>query len=530
MKRTLNALLILLVGTSAFAQQGYKKVHFQMLDQAKAMLADEDFEEAVKIYKRLSPVDPDFVEVQHDLGVCLANIPSKREGASIYFERGVEARYTESYYQLALARHRQQRFDEAVVLFDQYKLSNGRIVDDKEVDHRKAMSLSAKALTMDPVELAIRNMGAMINSSAHDYCPLVTADGNTMYFTSRREGTTGGMKDPFNQWFEDIYTAVRIDEIWTNAVNVGTPLNTLVQDATVGLSPDGSSMIVYRTQQNLISGDLYETKMHARKWQEPELMTPRINSMSHEPSASIAPGSQEIYFTSDRPGGFGGRDIYRIRRLPNGEWSLPLNLGPNVNTQYDEDAPFMHSDGTTLFFSSNGHNTMGGYDIFKTALVDPDMNGWASPENMGYPMNTVNDDIYFCLSEDGRTGYFSSERKEGFGMQDIYQVTFPNSQLDRLIVRGIVADAMEEPLKARIILTDATGEEIVGIYNTNEKTGRYLMVLQPEQHYHMSVEAPGFAPYESTLVARSQDGSRELPMDIMMHSIQARDGLSRNEE
>ena len=116
-----------------------------MLDQAKAMLADEDFEEAVKIYKRLSPVDPDFVEVQHDLGVCLANIPSKREGASIYFERGVEARYTESYYQLALARHRQQRFDEAVVLFDQYKLSNGRIVDDKEVDHRKAMSLSAKA-------------------------------------------------------------------------------------------------------------------------------------------------------------------------------------------------------------------------------------------------------------------------------------------------------------------------------------------------------------------------------------------------
>lgn len=530
MKQLSTTLLILLLPAIAFSQKGYTRLHNQMLDKAKVMLANEDYEDAAKIYKQLLPVDPAFVEVYHEMGVCQWNITGKKANAAAYFEKGVAGGYVESYIELAKARHWQQRFDEAVALCGEYKLQMGRMVDNAEVDRLIGMCVTAKGLTQAPVELKIRNMGGMINSSAHDYCPLVTADGNTMYFTSRREGTTGRMKDPYGKWFEDIYTAKRIDEVWTNAVNAGEPLNTLVHDATVGLSPDGHSMIIYRTQQNLVSGDLYETRMHALKWQEPELMTPRINGEHHEPSASIAPGGQEIYFTSDRPGGFGGRDLYRIRRLPNGEWSLPLNLGPNVNTANDEDAPFMHSDGTTLFFSSNGHNTMGGYDIFKTVLTDYDMNGWSTPENMGYPLNTVNDDIYFCLSEDGRTGYFSSERAEGFGMQDIYQVTFPNSQLDRVFVRGVVADLNEDPVKARIILMDAAGDEIVGIYNTNQNTGRYLMVLSTETEYQMTVEAPGFAPYRGTMVAQGGEGTQEMALDIVLHSIHASDGLSRNEE
>lgn len=530
MFRYYTSTFLLLISLGAVAQKGYKKVHYQMLDEAKMLLANEEYEDAAKLYKRLLPVDPLFMEAQHDMGVCLVNIPGQRHKATEYFERGVDGNYTESFYYLGMARHNQQRFDDAVLLYDQYRTHNGRSENDQTVERRKAMSISAKALTATPIDLEIRNMGSLVNSAAHDYCPLVTADGNTMYFTSRREGTTGNMKDPLGQWFEDIYVAKRIDEIWTNAVNVGGPLNTLVHDATVGLSPDGSSMIIYRTQQNLVSGDLYEARMHARKWQQPELMTTRINSAYHEPSASIAPGAQEIYFTSDRPGGFGGRDIYRIRRLPNGEWSLPLNLGPTVNTPYDEDAPFMHSDGTTLFFSSNGHNTIGGYDIFKTMLTDPDMNGWAAPENMGYPLNTVNDDIYFCLSEDGRTGYFSSERAEGLGMQDIYQVTFPNSQLDHMVVHGIVADAGDDPLKARVILSDATGEEILGIYNTNANTGRFLMILKPLQEYQMSVEAPGFITQSSTLKALAQDGGREMTLDVNLQSVHAVQGLTRNEK
>ncbi|MCW5899047.1 MAG: PD40 domain-containing protein [Flavobacteriales bacterium] len=511
-------ILILFITTTmaAYAQRNYKRVHNRMLDEAKLMMNNGYYEEATKIYKRLLPMDSGFAEVFHEMGVCLVNIPGQKEKSVPHFEHAMRLGHLESFYELGLARHRQQRFDESVDLLRSYKQLHGRAVRDAEVDHRIGHAVNAKALVREPIDVRIRNLGPMVNSPAHDYCPLVTADGNTMYFTSRRRGTTGERKDGSGQWFEDIWMARRIDDEWTNAVNVRGPLNTAMHDATVGLSPDGRSMIIYRTHPNLVSGDLYGSEYTNGKWTEPMLLTDRINSKHHEPSASIAPGGDEIYFTSDRPGGYGGRDIYRIRRLPNGQWSLPLNLGPNVNTAHDEDAPFIHSDGVTLFFSSKGHNSMGGYDIFKTVLTDPDMNGWSIPENMGYPLNTVNDDIYFCLSEDGLTGWFSSERPGGLGMQDIYQVEFPGSQLDYLVVRGVVTDTAEEPVKARIVVTDPKSEELQGVYNSNERTGRYLLVLTPGMRYSLTVEAPGFATRSMELHARTINGTRELPMDILL--------------
>ncbi|MEO8590849.1 MAG: tetratricopeptide repeat protein [Flavobacteriales bacterium] len=530
MERKTATLTALLLTTFVSAQSQYKRPHLQMLDEAKSLLVAEDYAEAAKIYKRLLPVDTAFVEVYYEYGLCLVNLPGQKDKAVPYFEKAQRGGHTEAFYELALARHRQQRFDEAADLLNRYKQLHYRAEKDVEVDRHISMAVTAKQLVSTPVDVTIRNMGPMINSPAHDYCPLVTADGNTMYFTSRRQGTTGGLKDDSGQWLEDIYTAKRLDEVWSNAVNVGAPLNTTSQDATVGLNPDGSSMIVYHTSKDLVSGDLYETNLHAREWQLPQIMTPMINSEFHEPSASIAPGGDEIYFTSDRPGGFGGRDLYRIRRLPNGEWSKPLNLGPNVNTANDEDAPFVHSDGITLFFSSNGHNTMGGFDIFKTTLLDADMNGWAIPENLGYPLNTVNDDIYFCLSDDGYTGYFSSERPGGLGLQDIYQVTFPGNQLDYMVARGMVVNASEDPVKARIQLADATGEEIIGVYNTNVSTGRFLMVLTPGERYTMTVEAPGYTSQRSEIVAKATDeGIRELAVDILMVPLEARDRLTRND-
>lgn len=526
MLRTLSLLIAMAMATLGLqAQKGYKRMHNQMLDQAKVLFANEEYEQAARIYKRLLPVDTAFAEVYHEYAICLVNMPGMREQAVPYLEQAVRHDHTEAYYHLAEARHRQLRFDEAAELFRRYKRLHFRAQSDDEVDRRIAMAERAKGMLAAPVDVRIRNMGPTINSSAHDYCPLVTADGNALYFTSRRRGTMGDMKDATGQYFEDIWMARRIDDVWTNAVNLRTPMNTRMHDATVGLNPDGSSMIIYRTDPVNMTGDLYEAVSRNGQWQEPALMTERINSKHHEPSASIAPGGDEIYFTSDRPGGFGGRDIWRIRRLPNGEWSLPLNLGPHVNTAQDEDAPFIHSDGVTLFFSSKGHDTMGGYDIFKTVLTDPDMNGWSEPENMGYPLNTVFDDIYFSLSEDGQTGFFSSEREGGLGMQDIHQVVFPGSQLDYIVVRGVVTDSAEEPVQARIVVTDLEETEVQGIYNANRHTGRYLLVLTPGERYRMTVEAKGFMTQRSELHARTVNGTRELPMDIVLE----RGDLSRNE-
>ncbi len=531
MQRTTALTLLILLGTSyAAAQKNYKRVHNQMLDQAKILLLAEDYEEAAKLYKRLVPVDTTFAEVSFEYGVCLVNIPGLKDHATAHFERAVRHNHTEAYLELAHARHRQQRFDEAIDLMERYKKLNQRAYKDAEVDRHIMIARNARELVKSPVDVKVRNMGSMINSEAHDYCPLVTADGNVMYLTSRRKGTRGGMKDPTGQYFEDIYVARRIDGLWTNAINAGPALNTNSHDATVGLNPDGSSMIIYRTTRDMLSGDLYEARLKAMQWQAPELMTEKINSKYQEPSASIAPGGDEIYFSSDRPGGYGGRDLYRIRRLPNGQWSQPLNLGPKVNTPYDDDAPFMHSDGTTLFFSSKGHNTMGGYDIFKTVLLDPDMNGWGKPENLGYPLNTVNDDIYFSLSEDGQTGYFSSEREGGMGLQDIYQIIFPGSQLDHVFVRGVVADANDEPIKARLLLTQLDDDEVIGVYNTNDNTGRFLVLLSQDKKYILTVAARGFVEQQIEMHGRPNvDGTREMAFDIVLQPTPDRDRLTRND-
>lgn len=510
--------LVAVLGTAvpARAQQHYKRAHNTMLDEAKALLANGEYVNAARIYKKLLPVDTSFLDNYYELGYCLARIPGQREKAVPLLQKAADGGHVEAAYELGLALHREQRFDEAIKRLSAYKGIFHRMVGDPEVDRMIGICRTAMELTRHPVDLRVRNMGAMINSPMHDYCPLVTADGNTMYFTSRREGTTGGMKDPNGQYMEDIYLALRIDEVWSNATNAGTPLNSSVQDATVGISPDGQSMIIYRTAAGLISGDLFETRKAGGGWSPPLLMTDHINSDAHEPSATIAPDGSEIYFTSDRDGGFGGRDLYRIRRMPDGSWSRPLNLGAMVNTPYDEDAPFLHSDGVTLFFSSNGHGTMGGYDIFKTQCLDPDMNGWSVPENMGFPLNTVNDDIYFSLSDDGTTGYLSSERPGGLGGQDIYQVTFTDDQLDYVAVLGVVTDGSDEPVRARLTVTDPTGEEVVGVYNSDARTGRYLMILEPGGQYHVSVDARGFEVREAEFTARAPRGGREMALDITL--------------
>lgn len=501
---------------SAEAQRGYTRAQYNMLDEARTLMDAGQWSDAYKIYKRLLYLDTTFAETYYGIGMCEANMPDKRAKAVGHFEVAVRHGSLEAVYRLALERHRQQRFAEEITLLEQYRNQNGRDIPRAEVDRQIAIAYNARSLVAEPVRLRIRNLGPAINSPAHDYCPLVTADGNTIFFTSRRPGTMGGLKDDAGQFYEDIYMSTRTDEVWKRAANIQAPVNSTMQDATVGLSPDGNEMIIYRASMENPNGELLITQRAQGMWGTPQRMTDKINSKFHEPSATISPDGSEIYFTSDRPGGFGGRDLYRIRRLPNNQWSEPLNLGPEINTPYDEDAPFMHSDGTTLFFSSNGHGTMGGFDIFKAALLDPDMNVWEKPVNLGYPLNTVNDDIYFCLSEDGRTGYFSSERDGGLGGQDIYEVVFPMSQVEYQLVQGVVTDTNEEPVKARIVLTNTKTDEIFGIYNTNARTGRYIMALRPGQPYHMEVSAEGYSPWEHDLFTSDEDVLDMLMLDVKM--------------
>jgi hypothetical protein len=321
--------------------------------------------------------------------------------------------------------------------------------------------------------------------------PLITPDESVLYFTSRREGSVGNLKDPYDNFYEDVYTSKTNEHgKWSEPKNVGAPINTNTHDACVALSYDGKQMIIYRTSPDLITGDLYITSLENNTWTNPIKLGAEINTPFIETSACFSTDTSVIFFSSNKPNGFGGKDLYRIKKLPNGKWSMPMNLGPTINTDKDEDAPFLNSKGNVLYFSSKGHNTMGSYDVFKTNY-DSEINTFTAPENLGFPINTVNNDIFFVLNADGSRGYYSSIKEETFGGSDIYSIDtrFGDNELKVKQAKVTFGNAI---YKAKITLIDVETNQVAGIYNSNSKTGKFILVMNPLKAYKAIIEEEGF--------------------------------------
>ena len=206
-----------------------------------------------------------------------------------------------------------------------------------------------------------------------------------------------------------------------------------------------------------------------------------------------------MYFSSDRPGGKGGLDIYSVKKLPNGVWAQPVNV-EQLNTPYDDDAPFIHSDNRTLYFSSKGHKTMGGFDIFMS-IHNEETGNWSEPQNMGYPLNTADDDIYFVWSADGERGYFSSFREDGYGDLDIYVVQRPVTGKFFMVFKGTVLDEdTKKPVAANIVFFDETASNLVGVYNTDSKLGKFSAIIPPNHKYKVIINASGYEEVEDFVV------------------------------
>ncbi|HYG02921.1 MAG TPA: OmpA family protein [Chryseosolibacter sp.] len=282
---------------------------------------------------------------------------------------------------------------------------------------------NGKAYTANPRDHSILNIGDEINSAYDDYGPVLNEAGTEIVFTTRRKD--GNMNENVfddNKPWEDVFIAQKEGGKWSYATNIGAPINTPTHNSNTALSADGKILFLYTDDG---AGDILQSDLQADgTWSVPEALPGVINSSYSEKSVSISKDESTLYFSSNRPGGFGGLDIYRATKNSNGEWSSVKNLGPKINTEYDEDGPFIDYDGVTLFFSSRGHEGMGGYDIFKS-IYTPDDNKWSEPENLGYPINTPDEDIYFIAAPDGKTAYYSSLKEEGMGYQDIYVITIP---------------------------------------------------------------------------------------------------------
>lgn len=485
--------LILFIFSVFLSFSQTKKSAKVLIKEAQLYFDTDDFYKAYNLYKQALVVE----EKNETAGInaCICSFKLNYPSDSVLFLSSnlSASKLIDAKYYLAKVKHQQKLFDEAIVLLETYNNENPkkRLIGLDETNYFINVCKNGKDLISKPHRSVIKNMGAEINSPFADYVPILTPDENTLFFTSRREGSSNNKKDVYGNCLEDVYTSIKENGKWKKAVSIGAPINSETNDACVAVSPDGQRMIVFRTSADGVTGDLYITKLgNDNKWENLVKMGKEINSQFIESSACFSNDTSEIYFSSTRPGGYGGKDIYRIKRLPNGRWAMPYNLGAIVNTAYDEDSPYLHPDGVTLYFSSKGHNTMGDYDVFKT-LLDKESNQFTKPENLGYPINNVGNDIFFVLSVDGQRGFYSSTKEDTYGNIDIYQIDTRFGDNDLKVKNGIAYKGVEFG-KVKITLLDNESSLVNGTYYSNPKTGKFILVMNPLKSYKAIIECEGF--------------------------------------
>lgn len=482
-----NLLLFALMPCRIFSQVGDGVL-------ADEMFAGGNYIQALDEYLKLEKKIKDDPELKHRIGTCYLNINNDKTKAIPYLEYCFKSGQFRNDLLLELARAYQYayRFADAEMYYTKYRAK----ASSKEfalIDHYIETCENAKELIKKPVNVTFENLGKEINTKGAEYYPFVTTDQSTLYFTARREENTGKMRGFSGYYTSDVYSSAVKTGAWTKAKKMVPTINTAEDEQCVGISPDGKNIIIY--MENIENpGDLIHAEFSkAKTFGRPVPFNPPINSDKSEFEACYGNNSDIIYFTSNRKGGVGESDIYVCRRLPTGEWGIPKNLGPNINTPYKESFPVVSEDGKTLYFSSQGHTNMGGSDIFKSKWNEASQN-WELPVNIGYPINTTDDDMMFSIAGNNRDGYISAVRKEGFGDLDIYKIIFNDAEKPLTVIVGKVLspDSTKKKIEARIIITDLKTNDILDDKDVNNLTGKYVFIVEPGK-YKVEVESKGYA-------------------------------------
>ena len=363
----------------------------------------------------------------------------------------------------------------------------------------------------NPVNVNPVNMGSSINSKDQEYSPAFAIDEKTIYITKRM----GNLSD--NRPNEDLYFAELNDESWDKVKDIGPPINTIENEGAFSISSDGNYIFFTSCSRNGGKGqcDIWLTSKKNNRWDEPKNLQSPINTKYWESQPSISSDGRMLYFSSDRPGGYGGTDIW-VSEFSNSGWSAPKNLGPTVNTSKDEQFPFIHSDNRTLYFSSNGHPGLGKSDLYLTRK-DVKLN-WEIPINMGFPINSRGQDWNLVVARDGKTAYFSSNQLKGFGGLDIYTFQLPEKlQAEKVsYLRGYVRDAItKQPLSANVELSPINGEPTTLTY-AKPGTGIFLVPLKTNMKYALTIDKDGYLFYTEfyNMPAIQRDQPIELFIDL----------------
>ncbi len=520
-----------------------------------------NYEKALDYFLKAYEFNPDNAQLNLRMGECYL-YSAFRDKAIPYLERAIELNVNtlEVYFLMGVAYQQNYMFDKAIDQFRFYRqsLSPQEVIQQKSrVDRRIRECENAMQMVQTPIRVFIDNLGAKVNSEYDDYSPVFSPNGRQMYFTSRRPlGKNPKVDDVDHKYFENIMYSYRRGDSFSDAIELPGKINSKSHDAIAGTSSDGNSLFVYRGEKG---GNLYVSTMKNEKWSKPKkLPSPFSMKGSRETGIVFSSDGRQAFFVSERPDGYGGKDIWTSRKNEKDRWEDASNLGSTVNTEFDETSIFLAEDDITLYFSSQGHNSIGGMDIFKTEF----RNGrWTQPENLGYPVNTPGDDMFFVMEPKGERAFYSTMTPDNLGGSDIFMITFLGPEkpqasptLDNLIahhtkpvafnlmenqidvpvipmtiLRGKILDAQDQdPVSAIIELYDNESEELLAEFTNNTETGEYLISLPGGKNYGISVSAEDYLFHSENMRVAENEMAREIINDINLKRVEVGESIVLN--
>jgi outer membrane protein OmpA-like peptidoglycan-associated protein/tetratricopeptide (TPR) repeat protein len=501
---------------------------------------------------------PDHIQANIRMGRL--HLRQKKAGAAVRYLRKARKlspnQLEELPFLLAEAYHLSYSFDSALTHYQEaLRLTRKKDYDQQELIQKRMEECRAGlSLLPKPALATVSPLGAPVNSPFADHVPVLNSRGDLLVFTSRRGSPASGTgQGKEKEGKEDVYFSRWQEGAWEAPQKFAAPINSASHEAALALSADGKELYLYKDYKG---GGIYVSRQTpAGQWSEPEALGAPFNSAGYEPSISLSDDGQYAFFSSDREGGLGGLDLYVAFRQPDGLWSEALNLGPAVNSPFDEDAPYIDSKNNVLFFSSRGHDSMGGYDIFRSSI-----NGslWSQAENMGLPVNSPFDDIYFILSPDEKHGYYASDRPGGMGEKDIYLATFtrPRPALDSLaeapeptfvqtepevvnnlplmpentaaveekeeifhLTGTVVGEKDDEHLSASITVYNQESNEVVSQVGTTQEDASFAFALEKDKAYRLQVEKTGFFFHTDRITLPQNSQQKQLQKKVVLRRL-----------
>lgn len=465
-------------------------------DQTEEKITDllqmGNYKAAIPLYQKLIAKNPNNFEFKYQLGKCLLITHGSTSETVRLFETSVPKLKPnpDVYYYMGQAYQHQSQFDKAMEAYNKAK-SVATKFQLTNIERQIETCLHAKELIKYPVNVSFVNLGSPVNSEFPDYYPITPADESFLIYTSRRAEKPTSRPEMDGYFPSDIYTATPKDGKWIEPKSIGTHINTKYDEQAVGISPDGKKLTVYIDHIDSL-GNLYITEPNKQGtgFKKIERLDAKINE-GFETTGTMNDAGDVFVFASKRKDGAGEKDLYIIRKLSNGKWAKPQDLGENINTIYNEDFPHLSQDGNTLYFASEGHSSMGGYDLFKSEWNE-NQKAWSDPQNLGYPINDTYDNENISFVSDGAYAYVSAIKDGGYGDRDIYKIKFNEVDTRYCIITGYVktSDSSDVSIKISILASKPDTKEVLRFVPV-QKTGKYVMALTPG-NYTLNIKAEGY--------------------------------------